>query len=194
MPFADLQTSLLRCHLLICDFIILLCETFSERRHTMKDLEALMTFVNSDQSSWGKDPCLLFITDSSGMDIFFENKDCHLLIHWGFLITWTSFFKQSDCYLFVWCEFPGDMTITTLRCIIIFVGEFPTTLLFWKWTSRQLNAFVMQRFKLSKWPVIEFNPVMSWRENMKQGLSRCFEILSFLEFTFEIPSDVHKPK
>ena len=66
MPFADLQTSLLRCHLQKGDFIILLFETFPERRRTMKDFEVLMTFVNSDQSSWGRDPCLLFDYRLSG--------------------------------------------------------------------------------------------------------------------------------
>ena len=68
----DLQTSRLRCHLLKDDFIILLFETFSERRHKMKDFEVLMTFVNSDQSSWGRDPCLLLKIDFLGMDKLLE--------------------------------------------------------------------------------------------------------------------------
>jgi hypothetical protein len=38
----------------------------------MKDFEVLMTFVNSDQSSWGRDPCLLLITDFPGMDKLLE--------------------------------------------------------------------------------------------------------------------------
>ena len=61
-----LQTSLQICHLLICEFIILLFETFPEGRHTMKDFEVLMTFVNSDQSSRERDLCLLFDYRLSG--------------------------------------------------------------------------------------------------------------------------------
>ena len=96
----DLQTSRLRCHLLKEDFIILLFETFSERCHKMTDFEVLMTFVNSDQSSWGRNPYLLLITKISGDG---QTAQLETAICWSAGDFWTKLLKAKRLLL-------GDFT------------------------------------------------------------------------------------
>ena len=131
-----LQTSHSRRHLLLCklpcwdaicwfanfsiempfaedDFIILLFEPFPERCHKMKNLGGA-DLVNSDQSSWGRDPCLLLIKDS------WEECDNTIMgryryLCWGIYTNFSRFFFWWGEPVDRWMPFARDFQQPCLR-------------------------------------------------------------------------------